>query len=117
MRTSVKRLLDYVLAPLASQMIVFLVLFALGASPFLMSQQMSDASPAHEMAMLDVPSGTHNAPPITDDMQCLHMVSCIAIIEPLPRLRAVGALVARVAPVTMPLATSRTLAPPFHPPI
>jgi hypothetical protein len=117
MRESVKNMFDGFLAKLAVLTLALSLVVALGLNPVVMQRHMANAGPTHEVVSAEMPAMAHEAQHAPSGEFCVQMAPCTAIISQAPELRVEGIIVARVAPAPMPLADSRALAPPFHPPI
>ncbi len=117
MRETAKNLHDGLLAKLAVFTLALAVVFSLGANPLVMQRHMANTGSSHPMASAEMPDMAHGATQAPSGEFCVQMAPCSAIISQAPEQRFVGVVVARVAPAPMPLADSRALAPPFHPPI
>jgi len=117
MRESVKNMFDGWLAKLAVLTLALSLAGALGANPLVMQRHMANIAAAHDVIAAEMPDMAHAPAQAASGGFCVQMAPCTAIISQAPELRMVGIVVARVAPAPMPLADSRALAPPFHPPI
>ena len=117
MRESVKKMFDGLLAKVAVLALALSVLFTLSATPLLMQRHMENIAATHDVIAAEMPTMAHEPAQAMSGGFCVQMASCTAIINQDPALRVVGIVVARIAPAPMPLANSRALAPPFHPPI
>jgi len=117
MRESVKYLRDGLLAKAAKLVLALSILVALGLNPVAMQRHMANANAIQQISASDTHLIAHEAPQTENAAYCVQMAPCIAIIDPSVEVRLVGTLVARLLPAPAPLADSRTLAPPFHPPI
>lgn len=117
MRESVKNMFDGLLAKVAVLTLALSLVGALGANSLVMQRHMANAGPTHEVVSAEMPALAHEAQQAPSGEFCVQMAPCTAIISQAPELRAEGILVARIVPAPMPVADSRALAPPFHPPI
>ncbi len=114
MRESVKNMFDGLLAKVAVLTLALSLIVALGSNPLVMQRHMANTAATHDVIASAM---AHEPAQAVSGGFCVQMAPCTAIISQAPELRVVGIIVARVAPASMPLAKSRALAPPFHPPI
>ena len=117
MRESVENVLHGLLAKAAVLMLALSLVGALGASPLVMQRHMANIAATHNVLAAELPDMAHEPSQAVSGGFCVQMAPCTAIISQEPEPRFVGIVVARVAPAPVPLADSRALAPPFHPPI
>jgi len=117
MRESIHMLIAGILGKAAFLVLALSLLVALGLNPPVMQRHMANAGPVHEVSTGEMPSMVHEGSQATTGEFCVQMAPCIAIIGQEPEMRAVEPFVAQLKPAPMPLADSRALAPPFHPPI
>ncbi len=105
------------LAKAAALTLALSLLLALALNPVAMQRHMANTAPAHAMARAEMPAMAQEAQQAPSGGFCVQMAPCTAIISQAPEMRFEAVVIARVAPTPMPLADSRALAPPFHPPI
>ncbi len=117
MRDLSNNVFDRVLAKLAVLTLALSLIVALGSNPLLMQRHTANAAATHNVMASETPAMAHESAQAVSGGFCVQMAPCVAIISQAPELRVESIIVVRIVPAPIPLANSRALPPPFHPPI